>query len=171
MQETGRGRTAESAGNLRAGHAASNHKETRAYVILTVADQLCGVPVLAVRDVLAGQRIARIPLAPPEVAGNLNLRGRIVTAIDLRARLRLPPRPSGQCPMSLVTELGGELYALQVDQVSEVVTLRTASIEGNPPTLPEIWAEHSVGVHRAGEQLMVLLDVDRLLRLEIEASA
>ncbi len=137
----------------------------RAYVILTLADQLCGVPVLAVRDVLADQRIARIPLAPPEVAGNLNLRGRIVTAIDLRKRLHLPPREAGQAAMSLVTEQGNELYALQVDQVSEVVTLPAADLEPNPPTLPAIWAEHAEGIYRMENRLMVVLDVGRLLAI------
>ena len=65
------------------------------FVTLTVADQLCGVPVLAVRDVLGEQAITRIPLAPPEIAGSLNLRGRIVTAIDLRRRLRPAGRAAG----------------------------------------------------------------------------
>lgn len=137
-----------------------------AYVTLTLAGQLCGVPVMAVRDVLAGQSVARIPLAPPEVAGNLNLRGRIVTAIDLRARLRLPPRQDGERAMSLVAECGTELYALQVDQVSEVVTLRPGGVEPNPPTLPPLWAEHCRGIYRMQEQLMVLLDVDRLLQFD-----
>lgn len=141
-------------------------EEARAYVTLMLADQLCGVPVLVVRDVLAGQTIARIPLAPIEVAGNLNLRGRIVTAIDLRQRLRLPPRTSGKPPMSIVTEHGNELYALLVDQVSEVVSLRPSDIEHNPPTLPPIWAEHSLGIYRVDDRLMAVLDVDRLLRLE-----
>jgi purine-binding chemotaxis protein CheW len=62
---------------------------------LTVAGQLCGVPVLAVRDILGSQAITRMPLAPREVAGSLNLRGRIVTAIELRSRLGLPPREPG----------------------------------------------------------------------------
>ena len=66
-------------------------EENRVIVVLTVADQLCGVPVLAVRDILGTHAITRIPLAPREIAGSLNLRGRIVTAIDLRARLHLPP--------------------------------------------------------------------------------
>src|SRR6516162_164850 len=78
----------------------------RAFVTLTVADQLCGVPVLAVRDVLGPQAITRIPLAPPEIAGSLNLRGRIVTAIDLRQRLRLAAAPAGQPRMSVVAEQG-----------------------------------------------------------------
>ena len=85
---------------------------------LTVAGQLCGVPVLAVRDILGEQSITRIPLAPPEIAGSLNLRGRIVTAIDLRRRLQPAAAPAGQQRMSVVTEQGGELYALLVDQVS-----------------------------------------------------
>ena len=138
---------------------------------MTLDNQLCGIPVLTVRDVLAGQTVARIPLAPPEVAGNLNLRGRIVTAVDLRARLRLAARPKDLTPMSVVTELGSELYALQVDQVSEVVTIEPDSIQQNPQTLPPIWAEHSAGVTRVGERLMVMLDVDRLLNLDLGAAA
>jgi purine-binding chemotaxis protein CheW len=138
---------------------------------LTLADQLCGVPVLGVRDVLAGQTIARIPLAPPEVAGNLNLRGRIVTAIDLRERLRLPPRPADMPAMSIVTEQGSELYALLVDQVSEVVTLKRHALEPNPPTMPAIWTDNSQGIYRTDESLLVVLDVDRLLALDVAAAA
>src|SRR5579872_2634775 len=84
--------------------------EEQVFVTLTVADQLCGVPVLGVRDILGEQTITRIPLAPPEIAGSLNLRGRIVTAIDLRQRLKLPPAPAGKPRMSVVAEQGGELY-------------------------------------------------------------
>ena len=76
------------------------------------------MPVLGVRDILSEQTITRIPLAPPEIAGSLNLRGRIVTAIDLRRRLRPAAAPAGQPRMSVVAEQGGELYALLVDQVS-----------------------------------------------------
>ncbi len=98
--------------------------EEQVYVTLTVSGQLCGIPVLGVRDILAEQPITRIPLAPPDIAGSLNLRGRIVTAIDLRRRLNLPPPEPGQKRMSVVAEQGGELYALLVDQVSEVMSSR-----------------------------------------------
>lgn len=141
------------------------------YVTLNLAGQWCAVPVLCVRDVLAHQTIAAIPLAPPEVAGNLNLRGRIVTAIDLRARLGLPPRAPGAPAMSIVTEHGNELTALLVDQVSEVLTLPAAGLEANPPTLPSIWAEHSLGIYRLPDRLMVVLDVARLLALPLAAAA
>ena len=140
--------------------------ESCSYVTLMLGEQLCGVPVLVVRDVLAGQTIARIPLAPPEVAGNLNLRGRIVTAIDLRQRLHLPPRAAEAKPMSVVTEQGLELYALLVDHVSEVVSLSRADMERNPPTLPPIWNEHSLGIYRVNDRLMVVLDVAKLLHFE-----
>jgi purine-binding chemotaxis protein CheW len=139
--------------------------EDRVFVTLIVADQLCGIPVLGVRDILGEQVITRIPLAPPEIAGSLNLRGRIVTAVDLRRRLKLPPPPAGARRMSVVAEQGGELYALLVDQVSEVMSLKASAFERNPPTLPQIWAMFSVGVYRLEDRLLVVLDVGRLLAL------
>jgi purine-binding chemotaxis protein CheW len=137
-------------------------------VTLTVADQLCGVPVLAVRDILGEQPITRIPLAPPEIAGSLNLRGRIVTAIDLRRRLGVPPAPPGQKKMSVVADQGGELYALLVDQVSEVMSLRASTFERNPPTLEKHWAAFSTGIYRLDGRLLVVLDVGKLLALSGE---
>jgi purine-binding chemotaxis protein CheW len=139
--------------------------ENRVFVTLTVADQLCGIPVLGVRDILGEQTITRIPLAPGEIAGSLNLRGRIVTAIDLRRRLKLPPPPAAARRMSVVAEQGGELYALLVDQVSEVMSLKASAFERNPPTLPPTWAAYSVGVYRLDGRLLVVLDVARLLAL------
>ena len=144
---------------------------TAAYVTLTLCGQLCGLPVMAVRDVLADQKIARIPLAPSAIAGNLNLRGRIVTAIDLRQRLRLAKREAGAPSISIVAEHGAELYALIVDQVHEVVTLSAAGMEANPPTLPAIWSAHSRGIYRVEERLMVVLDVGLLLRLDVDVAA
>jgi purine-binding chemotaxis protein CheW len=138
------------------------------FVTLSVADQLCGIPVLSVRDVLGPQTITRIPLAPPEIAGSLNLRGRIVTAIDLRRRLHLPAAPAGVPQMSVVAEQGGELYALLVDQVSEVLSLQSAQFERNPPTLPAEWARFSTGIYRLQGRLLAILDVGRLLALSSE---
>ncbi len=146
-------------------HDAALDDGDRQFVTLTVADQLCGVPVLGVRDILGEQVITRIPLAPPEVAGSLNLRGRIVTAIDLRRRLGLPPAPPGTKRMSVVAEQGGELYALLVDQVSEVMRVSAGAFERNPPTLPALWARFSTGIYRLEDQLLVVLDVGKLLAL------
>jgi purine-binding chemotaxis protein CheW len=142
--------------------------EEQVYVTLSVAGQLCGIPVLGVRDILAEQPITRIPLAPPDIAGSLNLRGRIVTAIDLRRRLNLPPPEPGQKLMSVVADQGGELYALLVDQVAEVMSLNTALFERNPPTLERHWAQFSSGIYRLDGRLLVILDVSRLLDYAIQ---
>jgi purine-binding chemotaxis protein CheW len=144
-------------------HAAVSEAEL--FLTLAVAGQPCGVPVLVVRDVLGPQSITRIPLAPAEIAGAMNLRGRIVTAVDLRRRLNLPPRGKDQQPMSIVVELGGELYSMLADSVGEVVPLRAEECAPNPPTLDPLWREVSRGVHRRDGQLLVMLDVDRVLAI------
>lgn len=134
------------------------------FLTMTVAGQGCAVPVLMVRDVLGPQAITRIPLAPPEVAGSLNLRGRIVTAVDLRLRLGLPAREGGTA-MSVVVEQGGELYSLLVDEVGEVIPLAAAGFEPNPPTLDTVWREVSRGVQRQEDRLLIALDVERILAI------
>jgi purine-binding chemotaxis protein CheW len=140
--------------------------EASRILTMRLADQLCGVAVSAVRDVLGPQRLARIPLAPVEVAGSLNLRGRIVTAIDLRRRLGLPPSEGGPAAaMSIVVEHGAELYSLLADDVGEVISLPPGGHEPNPPTLDPLWREVSLGVQRLGEQLVILLDIAALLDL------
>lgn len=133
------------------------------YVTMTIAEQLFGIPVLQVQDVLGHQKITRIPLAPPEVAGSLNLRGRIVTAIDVRLRLSLPARSKDRPGMSIVVDLRGELYSLMVDSVGEVLSLSNEDFERNPATLDPRWREVSTGIYRLNGQLMVVLDVPRLL--------
>ncbi|MSP01382.1 MAG: chemotaxis protein CheW [Acetobacteraceae bacterium] len=143
-------------------------RDEQVYVTLSVAGQLCGIPVLGVRDILAEQPITRIPLAPPDIAGSLNLRGRIVTAIDLRSRLTLPPPAHGEKRMSVVVEQGGELYALLVDQVAEVMSLDKTLFERNPPTLERHWALFSNGIYRLDGSLLVLLDVARLLDFTLQ---
>jgi purine-binding chemotaxis protein CheW len=146
---------------------ATQHAVTEADLVLTltVGGQPCGLPVLAVRDVLGTQSITPIPLAPPEIEGAMNLRGRIVTAVDLRRRLGLPARPDGARPMSIVIEHGGELYAMLADAVGDVVPLQAEDRAPNPPTLDPLWREVSRGVHRRDGQLLVLLDVERLLAI------
>jgi purine-binding chemotaxis protein CheW len=139
--------------------------ETAEFVSMMIGGQLFGVPVLKVQDILGAQRITRIPLAPPEVAGSLNLRGRIVTAIDVRLRLGLPPRPESEPPMSVVVDHGGELYSLLVDSVGEVLNLEARDFERNPPTLDPRWRDFSDGIYRLQQTLLVVLNVARLLQI------
>ncbi len=151
---------------------AGNMLVTREFVTMMLAGQMFGIPVLQVQDVLGPQKITRVPLAPKEVAGSLNLRGRIVTAVDVRVRLGLPPRePGSGKSMSIVVDQGGELYSLVVDQVGEVMTLAESDYEKSPATLDEQWREAAAGIYRLKEALLIVLDVQRLLRLDEIAAA
>jgi purine-binding chemotaxis protein CheW len=142
----------------------TNDEARDVYVTLTVGGQLCGIPVLTVRDILGPQAITRIPLSPRDVAGSLNLRGRIVTAIDLRRRLGVAHATSGSS-MSVVVEHQGELYSLLVDSVGEVMRLEAQGREQNPPTLAPEWRAFSMGIFRLAGELLVVLDVAAVLDL------
>jgi purine-binding chemotaxis protein CheW len=141
----------------------ATREEPRLLLTLEVDGRLCGVPVPRVRDVIRGERIARVPLAHPGVAGVLNLRGRIVTAVDLRDRLGLPPADPGAVRMSVVVEEQGELYSLLADDVGEVLAMPPDSQEEVPPTLRGAWRDHAVAVHRLEQRLLIELAPDRLL--------
>jgi len=133
------------------------------FVTMRVSGQLIGLPILSVQDILAPQKITRVPLAPREIAGSLNLRGRIVTAIDMRRRLGLPDRAESDETMSAVVEHDGELYSLIIDAVGDVLSLPDDRYERNPPTLDSYWAQVCNGVYRLDDELLVVMDVGRIL--------
>lgn len=135
-------------------------------VTVTIAGQLLGIPILSVEDVLGPQKISKIPLAHPAVAGVLNLRGRVVTAIDVRTRLGLPPNDSGEPSMSVVVEHEREPYSLLVDSVGDVLSVPTSSYEPNPATLDARWARVSAGIYQLEDDLLVALEVGALLDFE-----
>jgi len=141
------------------------------FVTIKLEGQTLGIPVLAVHDVLNAQQITSIPLAPDWVSGVLNLRGRIVTAIDLRRRLGLPPLEDGKKSMSVVVEHGEEPYSLQIDTVGEVLSLDDQLFERNPVTLDPRWRDVSRGIYRLEGELLPILDVDRLLAFESNGKA
>lgn len=145
------------------GSVSADNGEQRDYVTMSIGEQMFGIPVLTVQDVLGPQVIAKVPLAPPEVAGSLNLRGRIVTAIDVRPRLGMARREGGKAPMSVVVEHDGELYSLLVDSVGEVLSLNSRDYQRNPPTLNARLREFSDGIYRLNGSLLVVLSVASLL--------
>ena len=143
--------------------------DTSDFVTLMVGGQLFGIPVLQVQDVLNPMPVTRIPLAPPEVYGVLNLRGRIVTAINMRIRLGLPPREDGsdtsskKSGMSIVVEHKGELYSLSVDSVGDVISCGYDAFEKTLPTLDPHWRDVAAGVYRLQSRLLIILDISQLL--------
>ncbi len=146
-------------------------KKSQEFVTFMIAEQLFGIPVLQIQDVLSSYHITPIPLAPPEITGSLNLRGRVVTAIDVRLRLGLPARPADSESMSIVAENEGELYSLMVDSVGEVLALSPSAFERNLPTLDAKFRAFSEGIYRLDDRLLVVLDVNRLLDYERSEAA
>jgi purine-binding chemotaxis protein CheW len=141
------------------------------YVTFTLAGQIFGLPIERVQEVFRPSRITRVPLAGTQIAGVLNLRGRIVTAIDMRSRLDLPVRSEGVAQMAIGIELGAESFGLLVDTLGEVFKLPDSEREANPVNLDRKLARVSAGVYRLDGQLLVILDVDRVLDLAPEAVA
>ncbi|HEY1506940.1 MAG TPA: chemotaxis protein CheW [Stellaceae bacterium] len=132
-------------------------------VTIRVGSEKFAVPVMQVRDVLRRQNATPVPLAPPAVAGLLNLRGRVVTAIDLRLRLGLAPQAAEGDAAHVVVENGGELYALAVDGVGDVLNVDERRLESVALALDARWRAVASAVYPAETGLIVLLDIARLL--------
>ena len=141
------------------------------YVTAMIGDQLFGLPIVRVQDVFIPEQLTRVPLAPPEIAGVLNLRGRIVTLIDLRRRFGLGERKDDEPAMAIGVESRGESYGLLIDSVGEVLKLDDTACEPNPTNLDHRLASVSTGIHRLDGQLLMVLDVDRVLDIAVKAAA
>lgn len=139
---------------------ASHQKD---FLTININGQMFGIPILQVQDVLGEVKVTRIPLAPPQVMGSLNLRGRIVTAIDVRKCLGLNPLENSDRRMSVVVSHDDELYSLIIDNVGDVLTLQDKEFEQTPATLDISWKAISLGVYRLNDLILVILDVPKLL--------
>lgn len=137
-------------------------QEDDVFLIVTLAGQACGLPVMLVRHLLGPQVITPIPLAPSGVVGGFNLGGCIVTAIDLRRRLSLPIADDASI-INVIVEYAGALYSLIVDQVQEVQPLQVSKTYPIPPRLDPLWQDLARNIHRSDDQMIVMLDVERLL--------
>jgi purine-binding chemotaxis protein CheW len=135
------------------------------FVTAWIAGQLFGIPIARVHDVFEAERITHVPLAPPEISGVLNLRGRVVTALDMRRRLALPPRDNttAKKQMAIGIDHGGEAYGLLVDSMGEVLKLASEALGPVPINLQKDWAAVSTGIYRLEDRLMIVLDVDAIL--------
>jgi len=140
-------------------------------VTFTIAGQLFGLPIGRVQDVFKPLRMTRVPLAGAHIAGVLNLRGRIVTVIDMRNRLDVQKREGGAAPMAIGIEAKNESFGLLVDAIGEVLKLPDTQREPNPINLDRKLAALSAGVYRLDGQLLVVLDIDQVLNLRGEAAA
>jgi purine-binding chemotaxis protein CheW len=132
-----------------------------------LADDLFGVPVFQVQEVLMQQPHTPTPGAPPAVAGLINLRGQVVTALDLRIRLSLPPRSAEEAATSInvVVRNGDEVWSLLVDRIGDVIEVDESQFEPPPDTLHGPMHELILGAYKLEGELLLLLDVKHALDL------
>lgn len=136
------------------------------YCSFQLAHLTFGIEVERVQEVMRTQQLTGVPLAHDVVQGLINLRGQIVTALDLRRRLELPARGHDEEPMNIVvrTDNSGEL-SLLVDAIGEVVDVDPASFEGPPETLEGVARELITGAYKLDGRLLLVLDTERAVRL------
>lgn len=126
-----------------------------------LGDQLCGIDVTSIQEVLRSQAVTEVPLAPDEVTGLINLRGRIVTAIDLRRRLGLEPLEGSVRPMNVVLRQDEGEVSLLVDQIGDVVDVAVDGLESIPDTVDDRFREYLKGVYKLEDDLLLVLDAEK----------
>lgn len=141
------------------------------YITVVIANQLFGLPILEVQDVFMPETITSVPLSANEIEGVLNLRGRIVTAINMRKRLGVSAKSDSDEVMAVGIEYKDESYGLIIDDVGEVLKLEPNNFEANPSNLDPKWAQVSAGVYRLEKELLVVLDVNKVLDIIQEQAA
>ncbi|MBX2863144.1 MAG: chemotaxis protein CheW [Leptolyngbyaceae cyanobacterium MAG.088] len=121
-----------------------------------------GVTVEKVQEIIRYHEMTHVPLAPSEVGGLINLRGQIVTAIDLRQRLAMPKRPNTQAPLNVVVQVGEDTISLLVDAVGDVLDVDPKYFELPPETLTGQIRTLIQGTYKLDDQLLLVLDVDKV---------
>ena len=138
----------------------------RQFCTFRLGELFLGIEVLQVQEVIRAQNMTRVPLASRSVRGLINLRGQIVTAVDLRERLGLPPRPEDQSPMNVVVRTDEGAVSLLVDEIGDVLETEEDQYEVPPETLAPEARELIRGVYKLPDRLLLVLDTDRALALE-----
>jgi purine-binding chemotaxis protein CheW len=138
----------------------------RRYATFSVANMFCGIEVGQVQEVLKHQDMTPVPLAPEVVQGLINLRGQIVTAIDLRRRFHLPERTGGRDAMNMVLRCEGGAVSLLVDSIGDVLALEGCEHEPPPSTMDPLHRELVEAVFKLDGKLLLALDTSKLLKIE-----
>jgi len=140
----------------------------RQYCTFYVDGQCFGLDVLRVQEIIRYQEMTRVPLAAPAVRGLINLRGQIVTAIDLRRRLEMTERPAEQQPLNVVVQTEDGAVSLLVDEIGDVLEVSEELYESPPDTLRGTARALIRGAYKLKDRLMLLLDVDKALQVDSE---
>ena len=125
-----------------------------------------GVEVLKVQELIRYQEMTRVPLASSVVRGLINLRGQIVTAIELRRRFDMPDRPADRMPMNVVVRIDDVAVSLLVDEIGDVVEVNEEQFEPAPETIRGRANDLVIGVYKMAERLLLVLDVERAIAVD-----
>lgn len=142
------------------------YSNKRQYLVMRLNQQLFGMLVDNIQDVLSPMKITPIPLSPPEVKGAMNLRGRIVTVINLRSILGMKDDNKLEHYKSVILEIDGSLYSIIIDSVSEVLDIADSEIKRLPENISPKWREVSTGVYSMENELMIFLDAFKMFSKE-----
>lgn len=136
-------------------------KPSKQFVTFNLGSLFLGVDVLEVQEVIRFQQMTRVPTAPSMVEGLINLRGQIITAIDLRRRLKLNDRPDGQLPMNVVVRTDDGALSFLVDEIGDVLEVEDDRFERVPETVTGMIRELISGVYKVEGRLLLVLDTEK----------
>jgi len=138
-------------------------EETRQLCTFLLGGHYYGIDVMRVQEVIRYQEMTGVPLAPPDVRGLINLRGQIVTALDMRARLGMAPRGAEPLPMNVVIRTPDGAASLLVDEIGDVIEVSEEKYEAVPETVPAIQRAFLRGVFKLEQRLLLEIDTDTLV--------
>jgi purine-binding chemotaxis protein CheW len=139
---------------------------SRQFSTFFLDDLFFGIEVEKVQEVIRYQEMTKVPLASRVVQGLINLRGQIVTAIDLRRRLKLDPRPDGELPMNVVVRTDDGALSLLVDEIGDVLEIEDVTFEQPPETISGVARDLIRGVYKLRDQLLLVLDTERAVQID-----
>ncbi len=132
-------------------------------VTFTIGHEEFGVDILAVQEIIRTMEITKVPKAPHFVEGVINLRGKVIPIIDLRSRFRMSSKKHDKSTRIIVLEISGMIVGFVVDAVSEVLRVRSSTVEPPPPVVAGIESEYISGIGKLDDRLLILLDLNKLL--------
>ena len=135
-------------------------------VTFRIGEEEFGVDILAVQEIIRLMQITPVPRAPVDIAGVINLRGKVIPIIDLRRRFGLAPRGHDKNTRIIVIEINNIIVGFVVDAVSEVLRIPASTVEPPPPVVAGVESDYVSGVGKLQDRLLIMLDLDRLLSSE-----
>jgi purine-binding chemotaxis protein CheW len=146
--------------------AAGRENELLQLVTFAISEEEFGIEILRVQEIIRMMDITKVPNSPPAVEGVINLRGKVIPVIDLRARFGMEPREHDSQTRIIVVEIHAMIIGFVVDGVSEVLRIQSNTVEPPPAVVSGIDSEYIKGVGKLDDRLLILLDLDKLISSE-----